>query len=728
MIKKTFNFKLIFLLSILMISKYAFAQAEKAVLDGSFLTGDLCGFWSDERWQQEFTALKNVGMHYVVIQAVANSYPGRVTKTLYPSSLPNTEMAKGGNGIEYPDVVDACLRNAELAGMKVFLGIDFSDKWWDLYANDSTWLYNQMDLDNNICDELWNNYKNKYPVAFHGWYWSYEVENLHFTTDEQQRVLTNAMNKQLDHLTSTNKKLPFMWCPFMNSEFGEPEAYETMWKNVFAGLHTTAGDIFCPQDGVGAGGLKLNEIASWFSALRRAVDTKPGLVMWADVETFEFYGSSFISTVIGRVVSQQKIEQPYVNNYISWEYTYYDSPYKANTGFHNTYLNYLENDSLENLPPTSPSDFSAVSLPGSIVLNWDVSTDNIGVCGYNVYRNGEMIIKKQVPSKNNDTTDIAAATSAVDANVNPNTSYSYQIEAYDFAGNVSNLTLPVLVTTKNYDEISLGAQYTVSTTPSDYYPDTGNKKLTDGKMASQAYYADPQWVGFNNIDTLDVVIDLGQNVYVQNFITNYLLDPQPAVYLPEQVSISVSTDNFTFINIGIMIDSTPNETSSSIHKYYYELSNPVNTRYVKFSTITSGSAWLFVDEYQVLSSITSDVQENSTVSLNKFKLKQNYPNPFNPSTTIKYAIPYFVERNSVSLQNNERFGESLYKVTLKVYDILGREVTTLVKKEQAPGSYQVQLDASKLPSGVYFYRITASNPASRAGSGFTKTMKMILLK
>lgn len=107
-----------------------------------------------------------------------------------------------------------------------------------------------------------------------------------------------------------------------------------------------------------------------------------------------------------------------------------------------------------------------------------------------------------------------------------------------------------------------------------------------------------------------------------------------------------------------------------------------------------------------------------------FNLAQNYPNPFNPSTTIQYTIPYFVDRNSASLQNNEQFGESLYKVTIKVYDILGREVTTLVDKEQQPGNYAVVFNANsvnrKLSSGSYFYRLTVGS--------FSKTKKFLLLK
>ncbi|KUG25452.1 hypothetical protein ASZ90_004728 [hydrocarbon metagenome] len=85
-----------------------------------------------------------------------------------------------------------------------------------------------------------------------------------------------------------------------------------------------------------------------------------------------------------------------------------------------------------------------------------------------------------------------------------------------------------------------------------------------------------------------------------------------------------------------------------------------------------------------------------------FSLKQNYPNPFNPSTTIEYSIP---SRNHV---------------TLKVYDVLGKEVTTLVSDTKPSGNYQVSFDANNLSSGVYFYRIIAGN--------FQEVRKMILSK
>ena len=72
-------------------------------------------------------------------------------------------------------------------------------------------------------------------------------------------------------------------------------------------------------------------------------------------------------------------------------------------------------------------------------------------------------------------------------------------------------------------------------------------------------------------------------------------------------------------------------------------------------------------------------------------LIQNYPNPFNPSTNIEYSIP------------------NTGKVILKIYDLLGREISTLVNEVKQPGNYQVKFDASKLSSGIYFYKLQFGN-------------------
>jgi hypothetical protein len=257
-------------------------------------------------------------------------------------------------------------------------------------------------------------------------------------------------------------------------------------------------------------------------------------------------------------------------------------------------------------------------------------------------------------------------------------------------------------TPKNLSVISTGDTYTFSPSPSSNYPDSKKTKLTDGIFASTAYYADPAWVGFTSTDTLNVVIDLKSVMPVQQFMGEYLLDPQPAINLPTQVSVSISTDGTIFTNVGILSDNSTNDSTSSIHKYYYTLPNTINARYVKFSTLAQAGAWVFVDEYEVLAPVTTGIKKQTSSVPTNFNLSQNYPNPFNPSTNINFSL------------------EKPSNVTLSVYNVLGQKVATLVNSFMQAGSYTYQFDASKLASGIYIYRIETGN--------FVSAKKMILLK
>ena len=89
-------------------------------------------------------------------------------------------------------------------------------------------------------------------------------------------------------------------------------------------------------------------------------------------------------------------------------------------------------------------------------------------------------------------------------------------------------------------------------------------------------------------------------------------------------------------------------------------------------------------------------------TLSTYRLYQNYPNPFNPDTKIKYTIPH---------SNN---------VSLKVYDILGKEIMTLVDEYKISGNYEVILNASSLSSGIYFYKIITGN--------YIDTKKLMIIK
>jgi hypothetical protein len=93
-----------------------------------------------------------------------------------------------------------------------------------------------------------------------------------------------------------------------------------------------------------------------------------------------------------------------------------------------------------------------------------------------------------------------------------------------------------------------------------------------------------------------------------------------------------------------------------------------------------------------------------------FSLSQNFPNPFNPSTKIKFTIPQVTLRQA----------QSDNWVTLKVYDVLGNEIATLVNEEKQPGMYEVEFNGTGFPSGIYFYQLKAGN--------YIETKKMVLIK
>ena len=152
--------------------------------------------------------------------------------------------------------------------------------------------------------------------------------------------------------------------------------------------------------------------------------------------------------------------------------------------------------------------------------------------------------------------------------------------------------------------------------------------------------------------------------------------------------------------------------SQQVHNaswFSYEISK-------KFGFVSSDySGGIFEVWYNVSGCIISGITygellvsvETSEVIVNRYILYQNYPNPFNPSTKIKFTVPSVETGHAPSLQ-------------LIIYDVLGKEIVTLVNEEKPAGSYEVEFNGNNLSSGVYFYQL-------RAGS-FIQTKKMILMK
>lgn len=150
-----------------------------------------------------------------------------------------------------------------------------------------------------------------------------------------------------------------------------------------------------------------------------------------------------------------------------------------------------------------------------------------------------------------------------------------------------------------------------------------------------------------------------------------------------QVNWSVFTNGFGFSNSGDFA------ATSSAGESFAGVSTNVNSKIVSgFLAYTSSIITGLTDELEIIPTV--------------YNLSQNYPNPFNPSTIINYQIPV------------EGF------ITLKVYDILGNEVKSLVNENKPAGIYNINFDASGLASGMYIYKLTAEN--------YISTKKMLMIK
>ena len=168
--------------------------------------------------------------------------------------------------------------------------------------------------------------------------------------------------------------------------------------------------------------------------------------------------------------------------------------------------------------------------------------------------------------------------------------------------------------------------------------------------------------------------------------------------------IFAGTDNYSAGSSGVYL-STNNGASWLNKNQGFNVIPTVSTLLISNNYIFAGTY-----SYSLWRRSLSDIiglKQISEIVPAVYSLHQNYPNPFNPSTKIRYKI------------KDSRF------VTLKVYDILGKEIVTLVNEKQSPGEYEVpfsinQFSGYQLPSGVYFYQL-------RAGD-LVETKKMILLK
>lgn len=187
----------------------------------------------------------------------------------------------------------------------------------------------------------------------------------------------------------------------------------------------------------------------------------------------------------------------------------------------------------------------------------------------------------------------------------------------------------------------------------------------------------------------DIAVSLGTLAPVSSELR--LLNSELTHNAPKAPDAGVVTFEFTYtapVNAG--------------EQTIYANGNSVNLNYNY-----TGDEWNFAPNKTVQVMAPTGIEDKQPIL--SYRLEQNFPNPFNPATKIVYSLP-----------------EKALAI-IKVFDIAGREVGTLVNKEKPAGTYEVNFNAANLSSGIYFYRLQA-DPSTGSGQGFVQIKKMILLK
>lgn len=304
---------------------------------------------------------------------------------------------------------------------------------------------------------------------------------------------------------------------------------------------------------------------------------------------------------------------------------------------------------------------------------------------------------------------------------------------------------------KRYDGPSSGPDFAVALAIDDsgnvYVTGTSRDSSNVEDLTTIKYNSDGDeiWVArYNAPESLwdygeDVVVDNNGNIYVTGFGYSQSSDRDMITIKynsngdthwirkyngpsnDEDYGRAIIVDNSGNVYVtGESYDSNSNNdyatikyNASGVQEWVMRYNGPVNNEDNPASIAVDGSGNVFVtgaslgvgtdNDYATIKySQVTNVETNSEYIPIEFLLSQNFPNPFNPATTIRWQIP-----------------EAGF-VTLKIYDVLGREVATIVNKELSAGKHETIINASRFKSGVYFYRLKAGE--------FIQTKKMILLK
>ncbi len=269
-----------------------------------------------------------------------------------------------------------------------------------------------------------------------------------------------------------------------------------------------------------------------------------------------------------------------------------------------------------------------------------------------------------------------------------------------------SVTFPALTVAQSYGRIPDGGSWQTLDTITRGI--SNNTTVSNDAVMNEIYSrgttADPDWIELYNSSASAIDIS-GYKIYDSGGQsgTKPKKELPTGSVIPPNGFLVIVTDDTSASGFGLSSSGETVWLENITGSIADSVTFPALTVDQSYGRVPDGGVW------QIMDTITRGASNSSPtgiteepLSITEFKLDQNYPNPFNPTTTISFQLPIASQ------------------VTLKIYDLLGKEVVTLVDEMKNAGSYRFNFDASQLASGMYFYRLDTKN--------FSQVRKMILLK
>ena len=205
--------------------------------------------------------------------------------------------------------------------------------------------------------EIFARYHERYPEAFYGWYFTPEISNVP-TMKASVPSLARGLNRVLDTATALDPAMPVLLSPYFTEYLAVPSVLATLplWQTLLETAHFRDGDIFCPQDAVGAQWTPQRDLEKVWQMYREAVDgCGKELCLWANCETLTVARKAIplmppatVETVnsaatLDRLVWQMQIAAKYCDEIVTFSYNHYYCPLTGTRVYHDCYLDYLKN-------------------------------------------------------------------------------------------------------------------------------------------------------------------------------------------------------------------------------------------------------------------------------------------------------------------------------------------------------------------------------------------------